>query len=698
MAIVCVAAKEKKTLFKKRKENSMPIDSRLKILAAASGLKLALAPGYRSTDFEVHRNWLAVTHALPLKEWYVGRKDEAFFARPIEGDGERSFVSKKKTQNNRYLDATSEWTLDYPPLFAYFERALACLAALVAPRALSLQKEPVNDDPATVAFQRLSVAAADLALAAVAWRLTNKKSSRFPSWVPFLLVFASPGLLIVDSIHFQYNAPLIALLLFAVSKAQESQGRKEDLVAAAAFAALVCSKHLFACLGPLFALHFLGRCLGRGKAAMLDAESSGKGKSSSAASAVAASASLALPLAAIVTLVVAAAFGPFALSKPSSLGPFLARLFPFDRGLLHAYWAANAWALAAGADVALSAASKVLAPKIPLLLPLAENKGSGLASGLVQRTRFAVLPTPGAGAAALCVLLAQAPALVSALRSGFVSAAADAASPKTRGGKGKTRSPKSSATTPSFAAAAQYCLLCSFVWGYHVHEKAILPALALSAWRAFCCCDESESNEDGEDGGGSDGGDTATDDGRVIARGPRSYFRLSLPALHALLPLLAPAPAERAAAFLLLAAHALFLLSSDSVIKVSPPGFSPLERAAALLLCSLEVACVLAFPLLLPRLPFAPLAATSLACALGVCGCWLADALRWWRVALFFRGRGKEEEGAKGKKGAATTTRRKAGAAAAAAATETETMTTTSASPSLAARRPRRAAAAAAKA
>ena len=29
-----------------------------------------------------------------------------------------------------------------------------------------MQKEPVNDDPATVAFQRLSVAAADLALAA----------------------------------------------------------------------------------------------------------------------------------------------------------------------------------------------------------------------------------------------------------------------------------------------------------------------------------------------------------------------------------------------------------------------------------------------------------------------------------------------------------------------------------------------------
>jgi len=159
--------------------------------------KSLLFPAYKSTDFEVHRNWLAITHSLRVQDWY--------------------------------LDEHSQWTLDYPPLFAYFECFLSQLATFFDENMLNVRN--LNyDSSQTVLFQRLTVVMSELALvfgAKTCFEAVNKlrngdqKSGRL-NWLVFLLL-ANSGLIMVDNIHFQYNGFLSGIALHSVGLALKGQ-------------------------------------------------------------------------------------------------------------------------------------------------------------------------------------------------------------------------------------------------------------------------------------------------------------------------------------------------------------------------------------------------------------------------------------------------------------------------------------------
>lgn len=264
--------------------------------AVAAALKVLLWPAYKSTDFEVHRNWLAVTHSLPWQEWY--------------------------------FEKTSEWTLDYPPFFAYFEWILS-QAARHADEAMLHVNNLGYDSWQTIYFQRFTVIATELVLLYGLHQFVQSSpaGSKKQSHAAALSILLSPGLLIIDHVHFQYNGFLYGVLILSMVLARNKSGLLQSGIL---FAALLCLKHIYLYLAPAYFVYLLrAYCLG--PRSIFDLQIGNCLK-------------LGVGIGAVASL----ALGPFALSGQTQ--QVLSRLFPFSRGLCHAYWAPNVWAMYSFSD------------------------------------------------------------------------------------------------------------------------------------------------------------------------------------------------------------------------------------------------------------------------------------------------------------------------------------------------------------
>ena len=359
----------------------IPQRNRMHTMAAlifVTCVKILCIPSYRSTDFDVHRNWLAITRHLPLREWYFDN-----------GNG------------------TTVHTLDYPPTFAYFEYILSnnpvtswlITSQLLDERCLELLPDSDNY-PTTecVAFHRATVIMSDVLLWIGASIACDAQG--------FLFVVLNPGLLWLDHVHFQYNGAMLGILLASLGllvRGSQRQGKAyhfHHLGAAFLYAVLVTMKHLYLPLAPLYFIYFLSNYCFQGNQFSLRNF---------------------LNVAAVTGGTLVLPFVPFLLQDEplSQLSQIAARLFPFGRGLVHDYWAANAWALYMLADKVVA---RVLGFSLPEVSP------------------------------ALCALY-----LFMGLVPGFVYAW--------------------KATPRTFLYCVVFCALSSFMLAYHVHEKAIMTAI-----------------------------------------------------------------------------------------------------------------------------------------------------------------------------------------------------------------------------
>jgi alpha-1,3-glucosyltransferase len=137
-----------------------------------------------------------------------------------------------------------------------------------------------------------------------------------------LSIFLSPGLLIIDHIHFQYNGCMYGILIASLVLARHHSGL---LSSGLLFASLLCMKHIYAYLAPAYFVYLLRTyCLSPRsifRIQFLNCVKLGLG----------------------ILGILGVAFGPFAVK--GQIPQILSRLFPFSRGLCHAYWAPNVWAV-----------------------------------------------------------------------------------------------------------------------------------------------------------------------------------------------------------------------------------------------------------------------------------------------------------------------------------------------------------------
>lgn len=185
-----------------------------------------------------------------------------------------------------------------------------------------LQVQNLNYDSwQTIYFQRATVILSEAVLIYGLHRYVQASSSKKTAHVAALAILLSPGLLIIDHIHFQYNGCMYGLLILSIALAQEGSLLSSGLL----FAALLCMKHIYLYLAPAYFVYLLrAYCLFPRSILHIHFFNCMK-------------------LGGGIIAIFAAAFGPFVYL--GQMPQLLSRLFPFSRGLCHAYWAPNVWAM-----------------------------------------------------------------------------------------------------------------------------------------------------------------------------------------------------------------------------------------------------------------------------------------------------------------------------------------------------------------
>ncbi|XP_037027416.1 probable dolichyl pyrophosphate Glc1Man9GlcNAc2 alpha-1,3-glucosyltransferase isoform X2 [Bradysia coprophila] len=267
----------------------------------------------------------------------------------------------------------------------------------------------------TILFMRLSVIVSDIVYAiGVKSCIDVLTSGSLKKNVLTLVLLGNIGLFFVDHIHFQYNGIMFGILLLSISK----MCQEKFVLSAFLFAVLLHMKHIFIYVSPAYIVYLLKFYCLRNASPLVSL----------------------IKLGVIVIGVTVMSFGPFYNHLPQ----VIARLFPFKRGLCHAYWAPNFWTFY---NILDKVGTKMLGRS---------TGSSGMnTGGLVQEFDHLVLPSIKPITTFVLTFLAALPCIYKLLVAKY----------------------DRQSTHRLFIKSIVICACTSFMFGWHVHEKAILMVL-----------------------------------------------------------------------------------------------------------------------------------------------------------------------------------------------------------------------------
>ncbi|KAI1317351.1 Glucosyltransferase-like protein [Mortierella claussenii] len=191
---------------------------------------MAMPP--RFGDYEAQRHWMELTIHRPIREWYS--------------------------------DSSKWWDLDYPPLTAYVSWLCGIVGDWINPTWFAWKSSRGFESAdaklymrSTVLFFELVVYFSSVIVFTNRWFL-NKPWTR--KHTALVLILMQPGLILIDSGHFQYNAIMLGLVVWAINSFLKDQ----DVLGSVFFCGALAFKQMGLYFAPAVFAYLLGKSLHQG--------------------------------------------------------------------------------------------------------------------------------------------------------------------------------------------------------------------------------------------------------------------------------------------------------------------------------------------------------------------------------------------------------------------------------------------------